>query len=115
MYDKLPSNTYTICFEKMSGFYLAKHTDIAVTKKIYGVHEEKTNKVLRSFAAFERSLGVILSGNKGIGKSLFAKRLREKAVAAGYPVLILDQFIPGVATYLVSIDQELPVYFKSCS
>ena len=111
VYDELPANTYRICFEKMSGFYLAKHTDIAVTEKIYGIHEEKANKVLRSFAAFERSLGVILSGNKGIGKSLFAKRLCEKAVAAGYPVLILDQFIPGVASYLESIDQEVVVLF----
>ena len=44
-----------------------------VTEKAYGVHTEKLEKVMDSFKLFSRSLGVILSGDKGIGKSLFAK------------------------------------------
>lgn len=111
VYDKLPAKTYTICFEKMSGFHLEAHADLKISEKIYGVHEEKALKVLRSFAGFDRSLGVILSGDKGIGKSLFAKRLCEMAVAQGIPVLIVDQFIPGVASYIESIDQEVLVLF----
>ena len=35
--------------------------------------KSKANKVLKSFALFKRSMGVILSGDKGIGKSLFAR------------------------------------------
>lgn len=111
VYDQLPAQTYTVSFEKMSGFHLDAHSNLGVEEKIYGVHEEKANKVLRSFAAFERSLGVILSGDKGIGKSLFAKRLCEKAVERGYPVLIIDQFLPGIASYLESIEQEVVVLF----
>lgn len=51
-------------------------------------------------------MGVILSGDKGIGKSLFARCLCERAVSAGHPVIIIDQFIPGIAAYIESIDQE---------
>lgn len=105
-YDALPAKTYTVRFAQMSGFYLEERTDLAVKERVYGVHTEKANKVLKSFALFERNMGVILSGDKGIGKSLFARCLCEQAVSAGYPVIIVDQFIPGIATYIESIEQE---------
>lgn len=103
-YDALPAKTYTVRFAQMSGFYLEERTDLAVKEKVYGVHMEKANKVLKSFALFKRSMGVILSGDKGIGKSLFARCLCEQAVAAGHPVIIIDQFVPGIASYIESID-----------
>ena len=110
-YDKLPVNTYTVRFDKMSGFYLEARTRLAVTEKVYGIHPEKADKVLRAFTMFERNLGVILSGSKGIGKSLFARLLSAKAQEAGYPVIIIDQFIPGIAAYIESIEQEAVFLF----
>lgn len=110
-YDALPAKTYTIRFAQMSGFYLEERTDLEVNEKVYGVHLEKVNKVLTSFSMFERNMGVILSGDKGIGKSFFARCLCEQAVAAGYPVIIVDQFIPGISTYIESIDQEAVFLF----
>lgn len=110
-YDMLPAKTYTVRFAKMSGFYLEERTDLSVNEKVYGVHPEKASKVLNAFTAFERNLGVILSGDKGIGKSLFARLLSAKAVEAGYPVIIIDQFIPGIASYIESIDQEAVFLF----
>jgi len=110
-YDALPAKTYTVRFAQMSGFYLEERTDLAVREKVYGVHTEKAEKVLKSFALFERSMGVILSGDKGIGKSLFARCLCGQAVSAGYPVIIVDQFIPGIATYIEAIEQEAVFLF----
>lgn len=110
--DKLPAQTYIIRFNKMSGFYMEKYSDIKVREeKIYGIHTEKVRKVLRSFDNFERNLGVILSGNKGIGKSLFAKMLSEEAIKRGLPVIVVDSFIPGIASYIEKIDQEVLVLF----
>lgn len=110
-YDKLPAKTYTVRFGKMTGFYLEERSDLCVKEKVYGVHPEKAEKVLSAFAAFERNLGVILSGDKGIGKSLFARLLSAKAVEAGYPVIIIDEFIPGIASYIESIEQEAVFLF----
>ena len=84
---------------------------MVVKEKVYGVHPEKADKVIAAFAMFERNLGVILSGDKGIGKSLFARVLSSKAVKTGYPVIIVDQFIPGIASYIESIDQEAVILF----
>ena len=75
-FDKLPAQTYSVRCSQNSGWYLEKHADIEIKEtKIYGVHMEKVNKVLNAFNEFNKNLGVILSGNKGIGKSLFAKEL----------------------------------------
>lgn len=111
-FDELPAQTYNVCFSKQSGWYLQKYTDdITVAEKVYGVHINKVNKVLSSFAAFERNLGVILSGDKGIGKSLFSKILANRALALGYPLIIVNSYIPGVADFIDSIDQECVILF----
>lgn len=110
-HDALPAQTYRVHFEKMSGFSLDLHNDMEINEKVYGVHDDKLRKVMNAFENFERSLGVILSGKKGIGKSLFAKMLCKEAVAAGYPVIIVDTAIPGISAYLESIEQEVVVLF----
>lgn len=110
-YDMLPAKTYKVRFAKMSGFFLEERTDLAVKEKVYGVHPEKADKVFRAFTMFERNMGVILSGDKGIGKSLFARILASKAIEGGYPVIIIDQFIPGIASYIESIEQEAVFLF----
>jgi SpoVK/Ycf46/Vps4 family AAA+-type ATPase len=54
---------------------------------------------------------VILSGDKGIGKSLFARLLGRKAVENGIPVLIVDKYIENIGTFIDEIDQEIMVLF----
>lgn len=110
-FDKLPAQNYVVRFCKMTGFYLEKYSNIEIKEKVYGIHEAKVDKVLKSFDYFERNLGVILSGDKGIGKSLFAKMLAEKAVTKGIPVIVVDSYIPGIASYIETIEQEVLVLF----
>lgn len=110
-HDLLPPQTYVVRFAKMTGFYLEKHAPLAVEEKVYGVHRQKVDKVLGAFGKFDRSLGVILSGKKGIGKSIFARMLGAKAVEQGLPVIIIEQYVPGIAAYIESIEQEVMVLF----
>ena len=111
-FDKLPAQVYTVCFSKNSGFYLERHSDIEIKEsKIYGIHNEKVNKVIKTFSAFDKNLGVILSGNKGIGKSLFAKELAKEVIKKDIPVILVDTYIPGIASYLEEITQEVMVLF----
>ena len=111
-YDQLPAQVYHVRFSKNSGFYLETSTALEIKEpKIYGVHNAKCDKVLNSFRAVTRNLGVILSGDKGIGKSLFAKLLSIKAISAGYPLLIVDTYLPGISSYLESVEQECVVMF----
>lgn len=111
-HNQLPAQIYSIRCSQMTGFYLEKHADIEINEdKIYGVHTEKVNKVLNAFPNFNKNLGVILSGAKGIGKSLFSKILAVEAVKKGLPVIIVDTYIPGIANFIEEIEQEVLVMF----
>lgn len=110
-HNKLPAQAYLACFDPQSGPFLKKYSDLKVSEKVYGVHSEKVDKVLNSFKIFNRNLGVILSGDKGIGKSLFSKLLSIKAIESGYPLIIVNSYFPGIGEYLAEIDQEVVVLF----
>lgn len=110
-FDQLPPNAYLVNFSDKTGFFLTLYSNIDIKEKVYGIHEAKVNKTLRSFEQFDRNLGVILSGDKGIGKSLFSKMLAQRGIEAGYPLIIANEYIPGIGEYLNSIEQEVMVLF----
>ena len=110
-HNQLPAQAYLACFDSQSGPFLKKYSDLKISEKVYGVHSEKVDKVLNSFQIFNRNLGVILSGDKGIGKSLFSKLLSIKAIESGYPLIIVNSYFPGISEYLAEIDQEVVVLF----
>ena len=111
-FHKLPVGSYEVCFNKMSGFYLVSHNDLSVNEdKIYGNHKQKVEKIMRAFEDVNRNLGVILSGQKGIGKSLFARILAGEAVKKNIPLIIVSSYIPGIASFISSIEQEVIVLF----
>ena len=111
-YEQLPAGTYEVGFSKFSGFFLTAHTDLVVNEeKVYGCTEKKVQKVLHSFSKVDRNFGVILSGRKGIGKSLFARVLAVHALRAGIPLILVTAYYPGIANFLSSIEQEVIVLF----
>lgn len=110
-YDQIPAGTYEVYYSKESGFFLSRRSNLTVSEKVYGVQGSKVNKVLNAFKVFERNLGVILSGDKGIGKSLTAKMIAQEAVKQGYPVILVSQYIPGIANFIEAIEQEVMVLF----
>lgn len=111
-YDKLPAGSYEVEFNPMSGFSLSSRTDLEVKEeKIYGDRYKKVEKALRSFEATDRNFGIILSGKKGIGKSLFAKMIATESIKRGYPVIVVSRAISGIAGFISSIEQEAVVIF----
>lgn len=111
-YKSLPVRTYRVAFNKMMGFSLQGKDDfLNKEEKIYGNHEQKVDKVFNAYKNFDRSLGVILSGDKGIGKSLFTQLLSQKSLEKGLPVIIVDTAYPGIANFIDSIKQEALIMF----
>jgi hypothetical protein len=99
-------------FSNTRGFYLEKYVELEIKEsKIYGVHPAKVEKVLAAFGDISRSLGVILSGAKGIGKSLFARLLGLEAIEREIPVIVVNQAFPGIASFIETIEQEVMVLF----
>ena len=111
-YSKLPANYYKVCFNEKKGFWLELHPEMQLKEdKIYGSHDKKADKVLNSFNMFNRNLGVMISGNKGMGKSLFARLLSRKAIKRGLPVIVVNFYVPSIMDYIDSIQQEVLILF----
>jgi hypothetical protein len=103
---------YEVVFVKNDGFYLrATPNPVVQIGKVYGRMTERIEKVLKSYALSQRNLGVILSGAKGIGKSLFAKLISLRAIDEGLPVIMVNQYYEGLPQFLASIEQRCMVLF----
>lgn len=111
-FKELPVGSYDVGFHPMQGFWLQSREDLVVREeKIYGSHVSRVKKVLSAYEASDRNLGVILSGQKGIGKSLFARVLAEEAIKIGLPLINVSMPIDGIASFLSSIHQQVIVLF----
>lgn len=112
-YDQLPPKTYRVDYDPETRiFSLLEAHDFEIPEtKIYGQHLDKVKKVLNSMDKMNRNLGVILSGDKGIGKSLFSKCLGLKARKKGIPVILVNEYHEGIANFLEEIEQTVMMLF----
>lgn len=107
----LPIGTYELVrIESMAGenIYFQKIDDMKATEKIYGSHKDKCNMILESYNAMERSMGVILSGQKGSGKSLMLKMIARNSKL---PVIVVRSYFPSLSSILDKITQECVIVF----
>ena len=92
LHDALPAGTYTIKFDKMSGsFYLEQIDGFEIKGKIYGDTKRTAQRVLNTFMDRSASTGIMLTGEKGSGKTLLAKMLSLDAQVQGIPTIVINQ------------------------
>jgi hypothetical protein len=111
-FDNIPVGNYKVCFGLMTGFYLEDADSFKLNEKPYGKHPLKITKVIKLYENIERSAGVILSGKKGMGKSMFARLLSASfAETHDMPTIIVTEAYPGIVDFIESIKQECVVLF----
>lgn len=111
--NNLPAQIYSLDVDKFRGIYLNvfdNKFNIEDTK-IYGNYETKINKIIKSFNAITRNMGIIMSGDKGLGKSLTAKVLCNHLIELGYPIILCNEQINGIVDFLHNIKQTVIIFF----
>ena len=109
--SKLDPQVYTLNFDEMAGFSLERHAPLDIKEKIYGSHKEKIAELMKAYDEFDRPMGIIFSGKKGIGKSIGGRMLANKMIELGHPVILIDEYIPGMIDFIETIDQECMLFF----
>lgn len=109
----LPPAIYTIHFSEMAGFYLERVEDFGMPEKTYGNNDGRAEKIIHTFMTREnKNTGVLLSGNKGSGKTLLSKSVCVKLVEAGIPVLLVETAFAGPAftAFINYIEQRCALF-----
>lgn len=78
--DTLPLGNYVV--KELRGmYYLTKTDDFILPERFYGKHSRHMRRIMKTFDGRDASMGVMLSGIKGSGKSLLAKHRAYPAKA----------------------------------
>lgn len=100
--DNLPTGFYKLEAAPMRGFYLDKADYNTAHGKIYGKSDVIASHVADAYEKSDRSLGVLFSGGKGLGKSLTTRLIIEKLMSR-HPVIIINKYIDGMFDFLEPI------------
>ncbi len=114
IHDHLPPAQYTLRKDAMQGFYLEKSVEFELPKKVFGDSELKAKRVLKTYNAVSSNLGVLLTGEKGSGKTMFSKLLSKFALEQGIATVIINENFdndPSMGKYLTDITDRCVVFF----
>jgi ATPase family associated with various cellular activities (AAA) len=111
---QLPVGNYTVKFNEMAGFFFLEMVDpFTPIKKLYGDTQKNSNRILRTYLDRDVSTGVMLTGEKGSGKSLLAKTLSIDAAVMDIPTIIINESWCGdnFNKFLQDIEQPCVILF----
>ena len=88
--EKIPGGVYVVGASPEHGFYLQAADTVNLPPKIYGDGRNLAKKFFQTYMDRGRNTGVLLSGEKGAGKSLQARQVAMKFIQEGMPVLRVE-------------------------
>ena len=110
VYDELEPDFYQFMVDD-NGPFITRTSRPEINYKVYGTDQTKVEKCFNTYKSFNRSLGIMLVGDKGNGKTLFAKQMCSKMIDAGYPVINVTFYHPSLPTFMTQISQECVFLF----
>lgn len=113
VHDVLPPAVYVLKFHPEIGFYVDQTEQFELPKKLYGSVAKDAQRVLTSFAARSNITGVLLTGERGSGKTMLAKKISLDAQVIGMPTIIVNAPYTGDAfnAFIQAIQQDAILFF----
>jgi len=119
----IPPAVYTLVHDDMGGFSLIHmHDKYDTPKRLYGTIKKRSSRIVDTFLDRQCSTGVAITGLKGAGKSELAKQTCNKVIAAGYPIVIINEsysgtefnnFIQDLGVCAIFYDEFAKIFNKS--
>ena len=113
LHTKLPAGNFIIKQDQFGNFFFERIGGFEITGKIYGDTLKNTDRIMNTFQARTASTGVMLTGEKGSGKTLLAKNLASECFKKDIPCIIINSAWhgDGFNKLIQDIEQECMVLF----
>lgn len=113
LHEALPAGNYVLKQDQHGNFFLEGIDAFTSPKKIYGDCLKNTDRIIRTFADRDSSTGIMLTGEKGSGKTLLTKNISIQLAAQGIPTIVINTPFrgDGFNTFIQDIDQPCAVLF----
>ena len=90
LHTTLPAGNYIIKEDQFGNMFFETVDSFEFSGKRYGDNVKNTERIMSTFMKREASTGIMLTGEKGSGKSLLAKTISMEAAKQGIPTLIIN-------------------------
>lgn len=112
--ETLPIGTYTVKKDARTGEYFFETVEnVTVPSRLYGSIEKDADRIVNTFHDREGSTGVLLSGEKGSGKTLLAKSISVKLLEQGIITVLINSDFTGEEfnTFIQTLEQPAMILF----
>jgi len=109
----LPAGNYVIKVDMFENLYLEHIDSFNVSGKIYGDTLKNTDRIINTFWERPSSTGVMLTGEKGSGKTLLSKKISIELAKQAVPTIVINDAFTGEKfnTLLQTISQPCVILF----
>ncbi len=111
---KLPPAVYQLNYDgSRNTYYYEQIESFSLPRKLYGELNKTSDRIWNTFKAMSKSIGVLLVGNQGSGKTLLTKVLSDRGLTNNIPTIIVSSAFKGESfiTSLLDIEDEAIIIF----